>query len=374
MKPYGLFKKKILVVGEAPGETEDRVSKQFQGKAGKVLQNMMRKLGINLFEDCMCTNAVNCRPVDKQGKNRAPTNYEIDCCRRSLLFLINREKPKVIILLGKSSVYSLIGYRWKRELGEMTKWRGWTIPDQDLKCWICPTFHPSYIEREKDPVVKIIWKNDLSEAINKLYQPFRLFEEPKIEVIRDLNILNHLNSGIQVVIDFETTGIKPHNPIHKIVAVGIADSENHAYVSLLPESRRDRLPLLRILSDQNIPKIGQNIKYEHNWSIEVLRVEIKGWIWDTMIVSHILDNRTGITGLKFQSYVQFGIADYYSEVDSYLRATDGKSTNSVNKIFDLLKRPSGEYILLNYLGYDCICTYRLKRLQESIIEISDLPF
>lgn len=162
MKAFGNFKKKILILGDAPGEHEDRIGKPWQGKSGKLLQRTLRDLGIDLFEDCLSMNAVNCRPA----KNRMPSNYEVDCCRRFVIKTIWEKKPKVIILLGAVALYSIIEHRWKRSFGGITKWRGWTIPDQDFSTWICPTFHPSFIERAEDGAEETVWRNDLKQAIN----------------------------------------------------------------------------------------------------------------------------------------------------------------------------------------------------------------
>lgn len=372
MQPCGNFKKKILNIGEAPGEIEDKNGKPFQGKTGKLLQRTYQELGIDLFEDCLNINAVNCRPTE-DGENRTPVNYEIECCRKSVLQVIEKYKPKVIVLLGNSAIYSLIGHRWKKDFGTISKWRGWTIPDQDFKSWICPTFHPSYVERNEDDVTKVIWKQDLKNAIEKIKEPLYEYKEPEIEIIKDLNILNSIKSGTHIVPDFETTGKKPHALGHKIVCIGIADSPDHTYVFMVPESRRERQPIIKLFNDETIPKIGQNIKFEHAWSNVIFRQEIKGWKWDTMLASHILDNRPGITGLKFQTYVNFGIVDYASEIDPYLKVSDGGG-NSINKIFELLDKPGGQEKLLKYCGYDTINEYRLALKQIETISNNTLPF
>ena len=114
MKPYGKFGKQIMVIGEGPGEDEDRKGRPWQGKMGRVLQRKYRQLGIDLFEDCISLNAVNCRPVDNKGNNRAPTEYEIACCRQKVIDTIKQYQPKLIILQGASAVSSIItGYCWK---------------------------------------------------------------------------------------------------------------------------------------------------------------------------------------------------------------------------------------------------------------------
>jgi uracil-DNA glycosylase family 4 len=53
MKPYGNFKKDILIIGEFPSSTDDRTGKPFQDGNGKFLQNRLKEVGIDLFEDCL---------------------------------------------------------------------------------------------------------------------------------------------------------------------------------------------------------------------------------------------------------------------------------------------------------------------------------
>ena len=74
MQAFGNFEKGILNIGEAPGETEDRKGKQWQGKVGRLLRDTYDSLGIDLFEDCLNINAINCRPTDKHGANRPPSS------------------------------------------------------------------------------------------------------------------------------------------------------------------------------------------------------------------------------------------------------------------------------------------------------------
>ncbi|MBU0847621.1 hypothetical protein KKH23_10585 [Patescibacteria group bacterium] len=124
MEPFGNFRKGILNIGEAPGETEDKRGKQWQGKVGRILKRTYRKLGIDLFEDCLNINAINCRPTTKNGNNRTPTPQEIACCRSRVMKTIEEYHPKVIILLGGSAIFSFLGHRWKKDLGGIFKWRG----------------------------------------------------------------------------------------------------------------------------------------------------------------------------------------------------------------------------------------------------------
>lgn len=372
MKPYGNFRKKIMIVGEAPGEVEDTKGKPWQGKTGLLLQRTCKSLGVDLFEDCVNINACHCRPSDDNDKNRPPTNLEIDSCRKTTLQYIQHYKPKLIILLGTSALYSLIGYRWKRDLSGISKWRGFTIPDQDFKTWVVPTFHPSFVERDETEVAMTVWTQDLRKAFSLIDVPVPMLKQPTIKIITDLSILDSIVDGL-VAIDYETTGIKPHAAGHKIVSTAVAVSDDLVYAFLMPKSRTELQPLIRLLDRETVGKIAHNMKFEEAWSRVRLRQPVRNWIWDTMLAAHLIDNRTGVTSLKFQAFVMFGVPDYESEVSSYLSSKED-GANAMNQILEFIKTREGTKTLLTYNAWDAIHEYRLARKQMELFEEVNLPF
>jgi uracil-DNA glycosylase family 4 len=374
MRPFGNFKKRILNVGEAPGETEDNKGRQWQGKVGKALKKAFEKFGVDLFEDCININAINCRPTDEDGNNRKPTTQEIACCRNKILRVIDEYKPKLIILFGDSAVNSLIGHRWKKDLGTISKWRGWTIPDRDFGCWVCPCYHPSYMERG-DNEVETIWMQDLENVLAMVDVPFPDFpDERKQVVILDdpdelERVLAELAAGSfppdpnLLAVDIETTGLKPHSDGHRIVSWAFSDNPNRAYSFLHPRNRRYQR-LIRKLLESNVGKAAQNMKFEQAWIKCLMKTDVNNWTWDTMLAAHMLDNRPGITGLKFQTYINFGVVNYDSETEPYLKGSDSKSANSKNKIEKLLETRQGTERLLLYGGMDALFTYKLALKQN----------
>lgn len=366
MKPYGNFKKGIMNIDEAPGETEDKKGKQWQGKSGKVLKNTYAKLGIDLFDDCININAINCRPTKKTG-NRTPTPFEVDCCRRIVFDAIKQYKPKVIVLFGGTPLLSVIGNRWIDSLDGIYKWRGFTIPDQDFKAWICPTLHPSFIMRsENNEGIRTVWEQDLKQAISKVDDPFPYYKEPEIKVIKDLSILKDISKYTNTIsFDYETTGLKPHSKGHRIVTASVATSPDFVYVFEMPKKAVDRKPFRELLKNSYIRKMGHNCKFETTWSKAILKTKIKNWYWDSMLAAHILDNRKGVTGLKFQTYVMFGIIDYNSTVDKALKAD---TSNSKNTIKEFIENPKNKEEMLRYNALDSIFQYRLAMLQQKIIK------
>ena len=95
MKPYGNFQRRIMNIGECPGGTEDERGLPWQGKTGNLLKKTYRRLGIDLFEDCVNLNTVSCRPMDGRNYNRTPNAFEMDCCRSVMVYpAIKKYKPQ----------------------------------------------------------------------------------------------------------------------------------------------------------------------------------------------------------------------------------------------------------------------------------------
>jgi len=90
-----------------------------------------------------------------------------------------------------------------------------------------------------------------------------------------------------------------------------------------------------------------------------------------MYWSHIFDNRTGITGLKFQAYVCFGIDAYDEDVAAYIKAKD---SNSLNKMIKFVSTKRGKDACLKYCAYDSILELRLALLQEEMLDERIIPF
>lgn len=96
----GNIHSKIIFVGEAPGKNEDKQGIPFCGAAGKLLDELL--FSINLERnDVYITNIVKCRPPN----NRDPLQDEKKICKKYLLEEITYIKPKIIVTLGRHSMY-----------------------------------------------------------------------------------------------------------------------------------------------------------------------------------------------------------------------------------------------------------------------------
>src|SRR5258706_6610462 len=99
----GAIPARYLLIGEGPGISEDVLGQPFIGKSGKLLMSAFQKSGFRRSE-MYITNLVACRPCDsKQGKNRAPHDYEILNCSDRIRNIIKFVRPKLIISVGSVS-------------------------------------------------------------------------------------------------------------------------------------------------------------------------------------------------------------------------------------------------------------------------------
>lgn len=358
--PTGEGKKGILILGSSNTKVEDRNKKHWLGENGYLLKEQLKRYGVDLYEDCWSLNVIQC------VSETQPTTHQIDCCRKGVIDTCKQLNPKLILCLGPIPLYCLFGNEYNKELGDFSIWRGFHIPGFELGCYVCPVYHPEYVLEKNTKECSLVWDLDIKEALRKLNTPLPDDKEPEIHFIDDLIPLLNITSGT-ISIDFETTGVKPHHPDHEIICASVALSPYFAYVFQIPRDKRELEPFLRLLRNPNVYKMGHNIKYEHIWARVKLGVEIQGWLWDSMLAAHILDNRRGVTGLKFLTFVHLGIGDYSSEISPYLKAKDAKNGNSFNHIYELIGTRQGLHKLMKYCALDTIYQYRIALMQQEII-------
>ena len=135
----GAAKATILMVGEQPGNEEDLAGEPFVGPAGRLLDELMKKAGIDR-RDVYVTNAVKHFKFDQRGKLRmhqTPRQPEIQACFPWLRSELEAVRPRVVVALGATAAKTLFGgtFRITRQRGEdiVTQWCEHTLA----------TYHPS---------------------------------------------------------------------------------------------------------------------------------------------------------------------------------------------------------------------------------------
>ena len=140
---------RIMLVGEQPGDQEDRQGHPFVGPAGKLLSAALETAGIDRRQ-AYVTNAVKhfkWIPAGERGKRRIhqkPNAREIAACRPWLLAEIEAVQPRVIVCLGATAAQSLLGAGFR-----VTQHRGQSVPSP-FAARLVPTVHPSSILRARD--------------------------------------------------------------------------------------------------------------------------------------------------------------------------------------------------------------------------------
>ncbi len=133
----------LVLVGEGPGEEEDKTGRPFVGRAGKLLDRALAECGLDRTKVYIC-NTVKCRACDwSTGRpvNRPPTDSETLACRQWLVPQLAAIGPEVVLCVGAPSAKNLI----KRDF-KITVERGRYFPCEFARTAIA-TLHPAYILR-----------------------------------------------------------------------------------------------------------------------------------------------------------------------------------------------------------------------------------
>ena len=125
-----------MVIGEAPGEQEDLQGKPFVGRAGQLLTEMLRAIGLDREKDVFITNVLKSRPPG----NRDPKPEEVAACEPFLKRQIEWIKPKIILSVGRISAQNLL--KTDTPIGKL---RGKVHHYQGIPLVV--TYHPAYLLR-----------------------------------------------------------------------------------------------------------------------------------------------------------------------------------------------------------------------------------
>lgn len=156
-----------MFIGQGAGEAEERTTRPFQGPAGKLLRSKIKphleSKNLNIILD----NTIRARPLDEKGKNRAPTENELQFCLDHVWERINEFKPEIIVPLGASATGSMIPKLKKIPIGKV---RG--ISYSHCGFTFFPTYHPAAIlhagEEELKTKLEKTMCNDINTAVTAI--------------------------------------------------------------------------------------------------------------------------------------------------------------------------------------------------------------
>jgi DNA polymerase len=138
---------RIVLIGEQPGDQEDRAGQPFVGPAGRLLDRALEEAGIDRAS-AYVTNAVKHFKFRQTGKRRmhaTPDTFEVAACKPWLHAELSLLSPEVVVLLGATAAKALLGNSFR-----VTKSRGVLMPDPEGGAQMLATLHPSAVLRSDD--------------------------------------------------------------------------------------------------------------------------------------------------------------------------------------------------------------------------------
>ncbi|HIE53148.1 MAG TPA: uracil-DNA glycosylase [Armatimonadetes bacterium] len=159
----------MVLIGEGPGEQEDATGIPFVGRAGKLLDEVLRVNGISR-NHVWITNVLKCRAFVVEGgraTNRPPRVEEVSACRQWIEAEIALINPLVIVCVGGPAAKLIIGSAFQ----SMTRQRGQWFTDTEYAPYVMPILHPAYVLRQHGPAfeeARQLLIDDLRRARDKV--------------------------------------------------------------------------------------------------------------------------------------------------------------------------------------------------------------
>ena len=158
-----------MVIGEAPGETEDREGRAFVGRAGRLLDQAMAAEGFDTNRDVLIANVVKCRPPG----NRPPKPAEAANCFPYLRWQLDRVRPRLVVLLGATAARHFLKDRMKSAPMKDAVGRFFRLPEEPGIDFLL-LYHPAFLLRDPRKMA------DMREHLRRM----RAFVDKEVQCIR----------------------------------------------------------------------------------------------------------------------------------------------------------------------------------------------
>lgn len=279
-------------------------------------------------------------------------------CQPLLITELKRLNPTVIIPWGKGALASVVDWLWTKPAELPDKWYGFQIPAREINAWVAPI---GRIGAKRNIEVADIWTyRHLKAAFSLRTRPYVQVPEYKVRQLHGkaeiLEALEEASGSELSAFDYETTGLKPEYEKHQIVSCAVSwlvGERPETVAFLVDEGIHDGL---RDYLTSKSFKIAANKKFETRWTRRKLGVDVRNWIWDTMLGAHWEDPRAGITSLKFQAFTRLGVPYFAHDVERFFETSEGaRELNQIHRV------PVNQ--LLKYNGIDAVAELDLGILQ-----------
>jgi len=294
VKTVGPANAKIMLVGEAPGETESLQGIPFVGAAGKTLEMVLSQAGITRYE-CLVTNVARERPP----ANKISFFFEDKKCTipkpklKEWLQLLKMEielnKPNVIVALGNTALWALAGEK------KISEFRGYILPCSLAEGFkVIATYHPMALNHEWKLLFPTVM--DLRKA--KRHSEFPTIPDDNRILIADIAPFKFIDYCNEVAndnnIDYVSVDIETLQPGTHIDILGVAHSSDfgvsvriiNGRTPTMPERDEEKLWSAFNYLVQKKPVVMQNGPYDKGVLWYNNHIFIKNHFFDTLIAAH----------------------------------------------------------------------------------------
>lgn len=280
---------KIVLVGEAPGATEERDKRPFAGTAGKILDGILTEVGLHR-DECYITNVVKYRPKNNDFTVFYDKKVRSQFLQEQIKFLIdeiNDIKPNIIVALGNEALRALTN------LYGIGNWRGSVLQSHCGK--LIGTYHPAAILRFYSwrPIAVMDFKKiaEEKEYLDITLTPRVLYTtEPHENMLNTLDWL--IRTERKIAFDIETAADQvtcisfSWSPIHSMCVPFWFDDVDHFW---LEEKELQLWDKVKELLEGPSPKIAQNAQFDMFWLAQPpYNIKVNNIWHDTMIAAHTL--------------------------------------------------------------------------------------
>lgn len=340
IRSQGNIDASVVILGEAPGSNEIRTGEPFVGQAGKLLDKVLGRAGIDRSQ-CYVSNSMLCRPTDSP-----PPREAIDACRARVGRELSAHPRELIITLGNSALRSVTGNHNLK----ITHERGRVIETPYGR--VLPVLHPAAILRGYGDYPK--FQRDLVYAASLLngHGP-RDAGKTKYTIVTEETLPKAVNFLLRkelLAADIETGGYNPLKDV--ILSVAVAWEKNA--VAIFPDTLLKHPELKRLFKSEGPRWIWHNGKFDTaflNHAGLTSRVD-----HDTMLMHYALDETRGTHDLKQLAGDLLGAPDYKSELRKYL--------SRMSDSFAIIPRP----VLYKYQARDADCTFQIFHILRKRLE------
>lgn len=370
---YGAGGKRILILLEKQESIQQTSKTYAMGDKFQWIKDVLDTYGVDIALDCWVTSVVPC-----YGKE--VTVNHASCCKPYLKATIKRLKPQLIIVFGELGAKMLFSDVVNRD-ASCDAVHGLIHNSREFNCYIMSTYSPHSNVKGKRPdnIDDLLIKRDIYVALQSLKTKRPLWKDERecSIILSETDAVTFLKMSIQfpkkrwAAFDYETNCLRPYNKNSKLVSVSICEEEDKSHAFMLTDKV---IPYFKEwLKTRHIIKISHNSSFERKWSIVKLGVNPVNLNIDTMLLSHVLDNRDmGGLSIKFLAPIFIGTTIWNSQVEAYLKPEQkDANTYELNQIDKIPPRT-----LLLYNAIDSLVEYRtaivlinqLKHFYESFPE------